>query len=83
MDKLCPYPRIASSKSWANTGVCSFIKCSEVENRTCHHTTKILKCRIRKKKKEVQEYDGEPSSCVWEGVEKNRNSTADKTPNEV
>jgi hypothetical protein len=35
------------------------------------------------KKKEVQEYDGEPSSCVWEGVEKNRNSTADKTPNEV
>jgi hypothetical protein len=35
------------------------------------------------KKKEVQEYDGEPSSCVWEGVEKNRNSTADKTPKEV
>jgi hypothetical protein len=32
---------------------------------------------------EVQEYDGEASSCVWKGVKKKRNSTADKTPKEI
>jgi hypothetical protein len=54
---------------------------SREQNMSSHNQN--FEVQDSQKKKEVQEYDGEPSSCVWEGVEKNRNSTADKTPNEV